>query len=68
MTIPEKGDRIRLIDMPDDPSPIEPGAEGLVVGVVDMHPNYQIWVKWDSGRSLALVTPPDTFEIIGRTP
>lgn len=66
------GDRIRLVDMPDDPCPIEKGATGTVTNIftygkatlVHGHPYSQVSVKWDNGRTLALVVPPDVFEII----
>lgn len=61
------GDRIRLIDMPDDPNPIPPGTEGTVNNVTDLNglaPGYyQIGVDWDNNRSLSLVER-DKWEII----
>jgi len=57
----QEGDRIILVEMLDDPCPIEPGTQGTVASV---HHNVgQIHVKWDNGRSLMLV-PPDQFDII----
>ncbi len=62
------GDRIRLLAMPDDPSPIPAGEEG-VVGQVQRgifgDGTSQVSVKWDSGRTLSLVVPPDAVEVIG---
>lgn len=61
------GDRIRLIEMPNDPAPIEPGTEG-VVGHVQANlfgDGDQVSVKWDGPRRLSLVVPPDRFEVIG---
>ena len=66
--IPRPGERIRLVAMHDDPDPIPAGQVGTVVGV--MHHGdgsdkwFQIDISWDNGRSLMLVSPPDTFEII----
>jgi|VirMetMinimDraft_7_1064189.scaffolds.fasta_scaffold21984_2 hypothetical protein len=57
----KKGDRIRCIEMPDDPSPIESGAEGTVRHVDDAD---QIHVNWDDGRTLALIPGIDKYEII----
>jgi hypothetical protein len=55
------GKRVRLIEMFDDPYPIMPGTEGLVMSVgVDV-----ISVKWDDGRSLGMIYDVDQFEIIG---
>lgn len=60
------GDRIRLIEMPDDPAPIPAGTEG-VVGQVGpgFQGRTQVSVVWDTDRSLSLVVPPDVFEVIG---
>lgn len=58
------GDRIRLVAMPDDPCPIRPGTEGTVSFVNELWDSWQITVAWDNGRSLALVVPPDQFEIV----
>jgi hypothetical protein len=44
----------------DDPYPIMPGTEGLVMSVgADV-----ISVKWDNGRSLGMIYGVDRFEII----
>lgn len=60
------GDRIRLIEMGDDPLPVEAGTEG-VVGQVGpaFEGRTQVSVVWDSDRSLCLVVPPDRFEVVG---
>lgn len=63
------GDRIRLIDMPNDPCPIPAGTTGTVIGVSDLSklmrkPDVQISVKWDIERSLSLIWPVDKFEVI----
>ena len=62
-----KGDRIELIHMPDDPNPLPAGSQGTVmwVNMLGIGGEYQIAVKWDSGRTLMLV-PADQFKIIGR--
>ena len=62
------GDRIRLINMPDDPDPIPAGSTGTIESVTD-GPLGQIHVKWDdSGRTLSLVPGVDRFEVIERGP
>jgi hypothetical protein len=68
-TLPRIGDRIRLLDMHDDPDPIPVGQIGTILGV-SRHGGgrdawHQIVVAWDNGRSLMLVSPPDLFEIVG---
>lgn len=66
----EYGDRIRMIEMPNDPNPIMPGETGIVqrVQAVDTWRErwYQVYVKWDSGRSLMLSMPPDRVEIVSK--
>lgn len=55
------GDRVRVIAMPDDPAPLEPGTEGTVQSINDYG---QISVAWDNGRSLMLLADVDTFEVV----
>ncbi len=61
---PTEGTRIRLISMPDDPDPVPPGSVGTVTGTCDSPWGTQIWVKWESGRTLSLEVPPDLYEIV----
>jgi len=67
--IPCKGDRIRLVAMADDPDPIRAGQIGSVIGVSHHGSGRDTWhqidVAWDNGRTLMLVSPPDTFELVG---
>lgn len=65
MTDVRPGDRIRLIEMPNDPAPIEAGAEGVVGHVKDFGGTRQVSVKWDNSRTLSLVVPPDRFDVVG---
>ena len=58
---------MRLIHMPDDPDPIPAGSTGTIESVTE-GPLGQVWVRWDSGRSLALVPGVDRFEVIERGP
>ena len=67
----QKGSRVRLVSMPDDPDPIPSGTEGTVVLGNPVHPgpgsenNFtQVMVKWDNGRSLSCVVPPDHLELL----
>lgn len=54
------GKRIRLIEMKDDPQPIEGGTYGTIfnygAGVIN--------VEWDNGRTLGVIIDLDEFEII----
>lgn len=65
----KKGDKIELIEMPDDPNPIPCGTTGTVKYVsptLDQGKNAftQVWVDWDNGSRLMLCVPPDRFRII----
>lgn len=54
------GKRIRLIQMKDDPHPIESGTMGTIY-----HYGYDVInVKWDNGRNLGVVINVDEFEIL----
>lgn len=60
----QKGARIKLVSMPNDPSPIPVGSLGTVTGCQDISfmgwPRlWQVYVSWDSGRSLSMLVPPD---------
>jgi hypothetical protein len=68
MTPPKPGDRIKLINMPDDPYPIEPSTTGTVTSVRPVGSGSSIWyqvsVAWDTGRNLMLAVPPDEYEVL----
>lgn len=55
-----RGTRIRLVSMPRDPDPIEPGAVGTVTG----GNGAQMRVRWDNGRSLLLLPDTDVWEVL----
>ena len=53
-----KGTRIELINMNDPYAPVPSGTKGTVEFVDDMG---QIHMKWDNGKTLALVPSEDRF-------
>lgn len=55
------GKRVRLINMPDDPNPVKPGTEGVVISVDDLG---HLEVKWDDGRILNLIVNTDSFDVL----
>ncbi len=57
-----EGMRIRLNAMDDPYSPILPGTEGNIVKIDDQG---QLHMKWDNGRTLALIPDVDSFSVIG---
>ena len=55
------GTRIRLNSMNNPYAPVTPGTEG-VVDVVD--DDGQLHMKWDNGRTLALIPGEDSFTVL----
>lgn len=66
----EKGTRIELVSMANDPDPIPSGSRGTVRRTSDISwlnlgkPCIQIDVDWDDGRKLSLCSPPDTYRVL----
>lgn len=56
-----KGTRIKLVSMDDPFAPVPSGTKGTVEFVDDIG---QIHMKWDNGRTLALVPGEDSFRKI----
>ncbi len=54
------GKRIQMIEMVDDPNPIECGEKGIVThvggGVIN--------VRWDNGRNIGVIIDEDKYEIL----
>ena len=67
-TVPAVGERIRLIDMPEDPDPVPTGSLGTVCAIQPHHGWTQIEVDWDNGRRLMLSLPDDLVEILPPAP
>ena len=62
----DKGDRVKLLRMPNDPQPIPAGTLGTVTfaSFCDFGRGDRFWqvgVDWDNGRSLMVCTPPDSI-------
>lgn len=62
------GDRVQLIEMPDEPDAIPPGTQGVVDYINEVTyfrpPFTQIGVKWDNGRTLMMSVPPDVYVVV----
>ena len=63
--LPEKGSRVRIVGiMRDEPDPLALGEEGTVTHATQAAGG-QIFVAWDSGRTLILL-PEDPFVVVSR--
>lgn len=63
------GDRIELLEMPDDPDPVPVGTQGTVMfifGTETLNPQYD--VRWDNGRTLMLIGGIDRWKVVGTAP
>lgn len=58
-----KGTRIELIRMDDPYAPIPSGTRGTVDHVDDAG---HLHMKWDNGRTLAVLPEEDEFKVIGK--
>lgn len=56
------GDRIELLDMIDSMTKLQKGSKGTVTKIVEDQD--LIWVNWDNGEKLALLTDVDKFKLI----
>lgn len=56
------GDRVELLDMQDTLTRLKKGDQGTVTEIDDEEE--LIWVEWDNGEKLALLTEFDKFKII----
>ena len=56
-----KGKRIRLLQMKDDPYPVQDGTEGTILNVDDAG---TIHVEWDNGRLLGVIIGIDRYMVL----
>ena len=60
-----RGDDVILIEMPDDPNPIEVGTKGRVININTVYgfgEDYLI-VHWENGRRLNLIRGIDEYDV-----
>lgn len=59
------GKRIKLTSMPNDPNPMPIGSEGVIEMIgSEFQGSTQIFVKWDNGRNLILLSDVDSFTVL----
>jgi len=65
---PKPGMRIQCVRMGDDPDPIPSGSKGTVLRTQQHNfgqgEETHVSVAWDSGRTLTLVGPVDTWTLL----
>jgi hypothetical protein len=58
------GQRIQLVFINDSWTRLKPGDKGTVTNIEDQSDETLIWVDWDNGEHLALLSPIDKYRII----
>jgi hypothetical protein len=60
------GDDIILIEMPEDPNPIESGTSGFVmkINTVKLFNEDHLFVEWENGRKLSVIVGVDKYNVI----
>ena len=58
------GDRVELLDVPNDPDPVPVGTLGTVESVRAVSGLRQVNVRWDNGRTTMLSIPPDRVRFV----
>lgn len=56
-----EGKRIELIEMPEDPDPVEPGTRGTCEMIDGAD---HLIMMWDNGRTLNLIPGKDRFALV----
>ena len=58
----QKGDRVELITMSQDPNPIPNGTKGVVTKANNVQGEMIYEMQWDNGRSLSLIGSVDIWK------
>ena len=62
----QKGDRVKLLAMPNDGHPVEVGIEGTCTGVSKTPWEKVYEMQWDDGRTLSLLVGTDRWEKLNK--
>jgi len=62
----KKGDRVELVFINDTMTRLKPGSQGTVFDIDETQSERMIWVKWDSGETLALIEGIDKYKIVAK--
>jgi hypothetical protein len=62
--LPEVGQRIRVLEVSEEPERVPPGTCGLVISVIQVAEWWQVAVAWENGSKLSLRVPPDQWEAV----
>ena len=60
-TVVKIGDRIELLEMIDTMTKLQKGSKGIVTKIEEDQD--LIWVDWDNGEKLALITDIDKYKV-----
>lgn len=60
-TVVKIGDRIELLEMIDTMTKLQKGSKGTVTKIEEDQD--LIWVDWDNGEKLALITDVDKYKV-----
>jgi archaellum component FlaG (FlaF/FlaG flagellin family) len=58
------GNRVQIVFINDSWTRLRPGDKGTVTNIENQSDETLIWVDWDNGERLALLSPIDKFRII----
>lgn len=58
------GDRIELVFINDTWTKLKPGDKGTVFKIEKEDDDILVWVDWDNGERLALLSEVDRFKVV----
>ena len=59
-----KGDKAKLVDMPQEKYPVPIGTVGTCIGSVVVQGEAIFYIEWENGRTLSLIDGLDKWEKI----